>query len=516
MPPSKAPPLSRSYAANVALVILTLFPGLVNTTAIALAAPVIGGDLHAAADAAAALPLFSDAALAFGCVLGAELGRRVERRALYVWLLGVSLATSLASALAPDFAILAIAHVVHGLVAGMLFVVILPPLLVTFGAAKLQGTATVMVPALFGAATLGPLVGGAIAEPSAWRAIFAVEVLLAIAAFALARATFARAEPQGADEPVDVPALVLAAVGSALIYAGAGALAGNDWRDPYASGPVAAGVACYVVMLVVEARASRPLVPVRRLATSLALVGTIATVIGSAGFAALTQCFTLTLLRIDALSPRAAGFAFWPEFAAALAGGVVFGRLVTTRWVPVIGAGGLACIGIAASLARALAPLDAAEVGGLSLVAGFGAGLSVAPGLFVVALSFERALVGRAIALLNLFRLTGGFVSAPGVEHTIGSRAARYLARAPGDVHAEATMRAFITGRPLPSGMSHAALQQALGRGIDDAYVIVVVLSLAGVVAIAALVAALHVPLRAPDLRRFDEGKAALDAPALA
>src|ERR1700680_3326374 len=100
---SREPRWAKSYPANVVLVVLTVFPGLINTSAIALAAPVIGRDLGVAADAATAIPLISDAALAFGCVLGAELTRRVESRTLYFWLLGGSLASSLASALAPSF-----------------------------------------------------------------------------------------------------------------------------------------------------------------------------------------------------------------------------------------------------------------------------------------------------------------------------------------------------------------------------------------------------------------------------
>ena len=67
------PRLAKSYPAHVVLVILTLFPGLINTSAIALAAPVIGRDLDVAPDVAASLPLISDAALAFGCVLAVVL-----------------------------------------------------------------------------------------------------------------------------------------------------------------------------------------------------------------------------------------------------------------------------------------------------------------------------------------------------------------------------------------------------------------------------------------------------------
>jgi MFS family permease len=513
------PRLAKSYPANVLLVVLTLFPGLINTSAIALAAPVIGRDLNVPPDVAATIPLISDAALAFGCVLAAELTRRVESRALYFWLIGISVGTSLASALAPAFPVLLAAHIVHGLVSGMLFVVVLPPLLTNFKSDKLGATASVVVPCLFGAATLGPLIGGLVAAPGTWRSIFAVEIVVALIATVLARSVLAKRDPQGADQPVDWFALITSGLGSVLVYVGIGGLAGNDWRDPFASIPLVGGLLAYAALIVGEARKEHPLVPVRRLATSLALIGTIATVIGSATFSALTQSFQLTLLRIDELDPRGTGFAFWPEFLTAIAAGYVFGRLVTTKFVALTGATGLVCIGIAAALARANSPVDAHTVGWLCLIAGFGAGLSVSPGLFLVTLSFERAMVSRAIALLNLFRLTGGFISAPGVEHTVGSRATthlRMLDPALDPRTADTVVRAFVTGRTMPRPESLDLLKQALANGIDEAYTIVLVLAIAGIAAIAALLLAGHVQLRAPDLEKFDAGQPALAAPELA
>ena len=517
MPAAPEPRLAKSYAANVVLVILTLFPGLINTSAVALAAPVIGADLGVPPDAAAALPLISDAALAFGCLLGAELTRRFDNRTLYFWLLGITLVTSLASALAPAYGVLLAAHVVHGLAGGVLFIVILPSLITNFGSEKLGATASVIVPALFGAATLGPLVGGLIAAPGLWRSVFGAEAALAVAALALAAITLQKREPKGSDEPIDWLALGMAAVGSGLVYFGAGALVGHDWSDPAASIPVALGVALYAALIVTEARKKHPLVPVRKLFTSLALVGTIATVLGSVTFSALTQCFSLTLLRVHGLDPRATGFAFWPEFLTAIAAGYAFGRLVSSKWVIVLGAAGLVFIALAAVLARAVAPVDAASVGWLCLIGGFGAGLSVSPGLFVIALSFEKALVGRAIALLNLFRLTAGFVSAPGVEHTIGARARdRLVALDPSAAHSDdAAVRAFLTGRSHPAGAELDALRRALAAAVADAYLIVAVLGLIGIAAVAAVLLATHVKLRAPDLKKFDDGQPALKTPAL-
>ncbi len=513
------PRLANVYPAHVVLVIMTLFPGLINTSAIALAAPVIGRDLGVAPDVAASIPLISDAALAFGCVLAAELTRRIEGRTLYFWLIGVSAATSLASALAPEFSILLAAHVVHGLVAGMLFIVVLPPLLTNFKSDKLGATAGVIVPCLFGAVTLGPLIGGLIAAPGMWRSVFVVEVAVAVAAMLLARSVIAKREPQGSDQPVDWYALIAAALGSLLVYIGIGGLAGNDWRDPFASIPLLAGLAVYAALIIGEARKEHPLVPVRKLATSLALVGTIATVIGSATFSALTQSFQLTLLRIDELDPRGTGFAFWPEFLTALAAGYVFGRLVTTKWVVVTGACGLVCIGAAAALARVSAPVDASS-GRLAVFdRRLRRGAQRVAGI-VLGDAVVRACAGGA----------GDRAAQPVPAHRrlhqrAGRRAHDRLARH--DAVARARSGARTRARPTascvpssPAGRCRAResiepLKQALLRGIDEAYTIVMILAIVGVAAIAVLLFVAHVPLRAPDLQKFDEGRPALQAPDL-
>lgn len=517
MAASSKPPLADSYPAHVVLVVLTLFPGLINTSAIALDAPVIGADLHVTPSLAATLPLLSDAALAFGCVLAAELTRRVERRYLFLVFIVVSGLTALASALATTFPVLLGAHVLHGLMAGMLFVVALPPLLTTFGSAKIRPTATLIVPALFGASTLGPLIGGAVASPSLWRSLFAAEVVVAAIAFVLATRTIAKNEPQAAADPIDWPALSLSAIGSACVYAGVGRLAQNDVTDPLASGPIAAGLAAYAAMIAIEARKKQPLVPVRALATSIAVVGTIATVMGSATFAAFNQSLTLTLLHVGDMTPHATGLALWPIVLSALAAGFAFGRLVTTKWVVLTGAAGLGWIALGALLAHALSPLSAHDAGWIGMVGGFGAGLSVSPGLFVVALSFERALVGRAVALLNLFRLTGGFISAPGVLHFIGSHTtSRLTADDPATrTVADASARAYVSGNALPAAVPRAELEHALAAGIADAYVLIALLALGGLIAIAALLIATRYRLRAPDLARFDAGHPAFDTPIL-
>ena len=506
------PPLEKSYPANVVNVILALFPGLINTGAIALLAPVIARDFHVPAAQVARLPLLSDAALAFGCLLAAELVRRIDGRVLFFWSLGLSLVTSLVSALAPTFAVLFAAHVVHGLLGGMLFVIMLPPLLTGFGSAKIRATTTVLVPSLFGAATLGPLAGGATAEPQLWRLIFAVEVVMAVAALVLGRFTLAERKPPPTDDPIDWMALVLGALASAMIFIGVGALATHDITDPAANVPLAAGIVALVGLYVTEALNPKALVPVERLITSVALTGAICTIIGSACFSASLQGLQLSLTRLDGLTPRGAGYALWPAFFVALLAGAIFGALVKTRWIALVGPAGLVLSGIAALLIAFATPASPATAAWLSLPVALAAGLSVTPGLFFVALSFERKMVARAIAMLNLMRLTGGFISSPGVEHTIGNDSRDRLVQIePHLAHATRLMREFVvTG--AHDDLPVASFQTALITGIHDAMLLVAGGAGLAVAAIAVIFAVAHLRLRAPDFAAFDKGEAAVQA----
>lgn len=505
------PPLQHTYAVNVVLVVLALFPGLINTSAVGLLSPIVGQDLGVSSTAVSRLPLFNDAALAFGALLAADLVRFYDGRRLFYVLLGVSLVTSFVSATAHSFTVLIVAHVVHGLVGGNLFIVMLPPLVTGFGSKRLSSSALVLVPSLFGAATLGPVIGGLLDAPNAWRGLFWAEVAVSVAAIALAVFTLAKSDPSDPHATPDWFAHIVSGCAAIAIFIGAGGLAGHDWTDLGASLPVALGIVLFIVLIAGENFLPHALVPVKGLSTSLALVGIIATMIGSACFATLTQTFTLGLERLDDLDLRATGLATWPEFVAALVAGVVFGRFITTRWVAVVGISGLAVLAVTLAFTIASPVPSAAAISGLSFLAGLGSGLAVTPGLLLVALTYPRAQVGRAIAMLNLLRLTGTYVTGPLVEHHIGSRTrdlfvASRAARGADD----RPVREFVLHGSVAPGFDTSALQSALAGGIHDTLLLMLLLVCAGLAAIAVLLVRLHSPLRSPDLAAFDSGQPAL------
>lgn len=513
------PPLQHNYAANVTLVVLALFPGLINTSAIGLLSPVIGADLGVRADTIGRLPLFNDAALAFGALMAADVVRFVDGRRFFYWLLAVSLATSLVSANATNFTVLLAAHVVHGLAAGNLFIVMLPPLVTGFGGKRLGSSALVLVPSLFGAATLGPVVGALVTAPQAWRAIFVAEVVLSLATIALAMRTLAERAPSEPSAKPDWFAHIVAGCAAVAIFIGAGGFAGHDWDDLAATIPVAVGVVLFIVLIVGENFLPHALVPVRGLSTSLALVGIVATMVGSGCYAALTQSFTLVLERLNGLDLHATGLATWPEFVAALVAGVIFGRLVTTKFIALVGIGGLTILALTIGLTIAAQPLWAGDVTALSFLAGLGSGCAVTPGLLLVALTYPRAQVGRAIAMLNLLRLTGTYITGPLVEHGIGSRTRAYFTSASATWASAARgaidrpVREFVVYGNVAPGFDRHELQSALAGGLHDTLVGILLLAFAGLAAIAVLIIRLHRPLITPDLVAFDAGQPALATP---
>jgi predicted MFS family arabinose efflux permease len=491
--------------------VLALFPGLINTSAIGLLSPIIGADLGVSPDAVGRLPLFNDAALAFGALLAADVVRFVDARRFFYLLLGASLVTSAVSALATNFTLLVVAHVVHGLVAGDLFIVMLPPLVTGFGGKRLGSSALVLVPSLFGASALGPVVGALVAAPHAWRAIFVAEVVVSLLAIGLASVTLAKRPPSEPNATPDWFAHIVSGCAAIAIFIGAGGLAGHDWNDLAATIPVAIGVVLFIVLIAGENFLPHALVPVRGLSTSLALVGIVATMVGSACFAALSQSFLLVLERLDGKDLHAAGLATWPEFIAALIAGIAFGRLVTTKWIALVGISGLAILAVTIALTIAQKSLPAHAVTALSFLAGLGSGCAVTPGLLLVALTYERAQVGRAIAMLNLLRLTGTYITGPLTEHGIGSQTRNYFAAsraARGTV--DRPVREFVVYGHVMPGIDRHVLQGALAGGIHDTLVGAFILACAGLAAIAVLLIRLHRPLISPDLAAFDAGKAAL------
>ncbi|MFT2015312.1 MFS transporter [Streptomyces sp. 796.1] len=318
-----------------------------------LALPQIGRDLHAGG---AGLPwvvsayLLSTGALMWGAGrLGDLFGRR---RSLVVGLVVFGVA-SLACALAPTLAVLVGARVVQGVGAALAMPVGLA-LLSNAYPTELRGRAIGWALGIGGTATAcGPFIGGALTDAVSWRAVFWLNVPLALLGAACAART-AESHGAGGSRTVDVGGLV--GVTAAL----AGLCVLIDRAPHWPRSAVLAGavsVAALLTLLVRRARAAgKPLVGPELSSNGRYLVLTLAGAVANTATVLFLFVVPLTLQEQWDLPVVRAGAAFLaPALAMALAGPVA-GRVPPRAAAGVMagclcaGALVLGCLAVASSL----------------------------------------------------------------------------------------------------------------------------------------------------------------------
>ncbi|MGH2486225.1 MAG: hypothetical protein ACRDHE_09455, partial [Ktedonobacterales bacterium] len=217
--------------------------------------------------------------------------------------------------------------------------------------------------------------------------------------------------------PLDAPAIVLAAAGAALTFFGVGHLGVGGtigWTSPLVWLPTALGVLAIAALITYQFHHQQSLMPVKPIATTFPLIGIIAGVLGGAGYTALLELLLLYLTRVRGYSPIGLSLVLWPGVAAAVVAALVFGKLFSTRYLlllPLLGVTSLIAAGwILSTTTISSGSGEALWIAGML---GFGAGVTVAPALFLAGLSVQPNLVGRAFALVELLRLAGAFALVP-------------------------------------------------------------------------------------------------------
>ena len=402
------------YGPAVAIALLGLSPNIVLTTAFSPLTPVVVHDLQTSELALQLAEGMSNAGYAFGAVLAAALAQRLVQRRLFLvyeslFVVGSVLAAT-ASSVVPFFA----GRVLQGTSTGLMLVAALPPLVTRFGAGRLPWTVMLVNIGLFGATTLGPVVGGPVAAAGNWRALFAVVALLGALGLAAAALGYPRFDPQNPDLPWDVPALGLALAATVLPFFATSVLRAQSFTSPVFLVPFVVGLGSLVTLVVYQYRKRTALMPVKALSTQLPVTGTVVAMIGGAVFVtavALAFTFLSTVARAE---PGHAGLLFWPmPFGLMVAAGL-FGLLLRTRYLPLLVNAGLVALIGAAVLLLSLSPSRPdAVIGWAALLLGFGAGASVSPGLFLAAFGVPAPALGRAFALVELLRGEAAYAVAP-------------------------------------------------------------------------------------------------------
>ena len=479
--------------APLAAVCLGTFMLLVDVTIVNVALPDMAVDLHTSFSSLQwVIDSYAVALAALLMGLG-SLADLHGRRRVYLAGLAVFAAASLASGLAASPGLLIAARGVQGVGGAAMFATTIALLNVSYQGRD-RGTAFGVWGAVAGAsAAVGPVLGGLLTESLSWRWIFFVNLPVSAVAIALTLAVFGADRSQAAGR-FDLAGVLAFTAGAAATTFGLVRASSVGWAAGETIGLIAAGLAAFVVFVLIERRARQPLLQVSLLRRpAFAAIMVAALLLNAAAFAYLAYS-SLWLQTVLGLSPVEAGLAgAAPLSLSAFVVSAAIGRFLHTsnpRWI--IG-GGMALVGAGALLQ---AGLDAGSawthlVPGL-IVAGIGVGLAT-PTLVSSAMSAVPVHSGgMAAGAVNTMRQLGyafgiavlGSVFAARAGHVVAQQGGRpAVAQAISGGQAQRLLAGLLPGqRDALDQVVHAAS----AAGLNAAFLLAGALGLAGSVIVLA------------------------------
>jgi DHA2 family methylenomycin A resistance protein-like MFS transporter len=346
------------------------------------------------------------------CILTAgSIADRIGARRLFVGGFVLFMVASAVCGVAPDLGVLIGARAVQGLAAALL----VPSSLALLSHAYTDARARTRAVGIYlaGASTAlsgGPLIGGVLIAAIGWRAIFYINVPIALCGIYLTL-RFANETTRSAGSGVDVPGQ-LAAIATLVLLVGSTIEGGGHGFA--ATGVLvgyAAALACGGLFVWLEARGRSPMLPLSLFRSRVFSVCSIAGLLVNTAFYGLIFVISLFFQHVQGLSPLMTGLALAPVMIGITAANIASGRM-QERW------------GATRVLALGAVVLAAACAGMLSVGAGtrYGAivvqlaALGVGGGLVVPTVtaqllgSVDRSRSGVAGGTLNTLRQTGSAV----------------------------------------------------------------------------------------------------------
>jgi EmrB/QacA subfamily drug resistance transporter len=253
-----------------------------------------------------------------------------RRRAL---LAGVALfgLSSVLCALAPSATFVVAFRALQGLGAALIFPVSVSVLTNAFPAVR----ASHAIGFAYGIAGLGnaagPLIGGLLTETVGWRWIFWLNVPLTLVVLVIGARTITESFDETVPRRIDVAGLALITVGIGLFTLTFDRAPSWGWLSAPTVIAFACSLAALVVFVVVENRVRWPLVDLSLARNSRFTVLVIAGTIANIAYAVTIFLSTIYLQQVRGLDPLTAGLAFLGPSAGAALGGVLAGRLATSR-----------------------------------------------------------------------------------------------------------------------------------------------------------------------------------------
>jgi EmrB/QacA subfamily drug resistance transporter len=371
--------------------------------------------------------------LAFGglLLLGGRLSDLVGRkRMLIIGMSGFAVASALGGA-ATGITMLIIARAVQGAFGALLAPAALSTLTVTFTNPAERGKAFGLYGAIAGAGgAVGLLLGGVLTEYLSWRWCLYVNVVFAVLAVSAA-AVLLRRDRRNAAVRLDVPGTVLVVAGLVGVVYGLSEAETKSWSDPLTLGLLIGGVVLLIVFVLVEMRATHPLLPLRIVLDRFRGGAYLAIGMSAIGMFGIFLFLTYYLEEVLRYSPVKTGLAFLPMIAALMISSTVNSGLIMPRVGPrpLVPLGLLIAAGGQVILAVQLGPTTSYVAWVLPALVIIGAGLGLVFGCAMNAATYgaDPADAGVASAMVNTCQQVGGSVGTALLNTIAASALSSYL-----------------------------------------------------------------------------------------
>jgi EmrB/QacA subfamily drug resistance transporter len=348
--------------------------------------------------------------LAFGglLLLGGRLGDLFGRRTVFLTGVLVFAAASLFGGLAQTEGMLLAARALQGVGAALASPTALALITTTFPAGPARNRAMGVYAAMSGAgAAVGLILGGALTEID-WRWTMFINVPIGVVVAALAPRFLP--ESTRAQGRVDVPGAVLGTGGLVSLVYGLTHAASHSWSDTTTLVTLSLGVVLLAAFVLVEARSTHALMPIRILADRTRGTSFVVMLVVGAAMFAMFYFLGLYIQQVLGYSPLKSGFAFLPFSVGIVVAAQIASTLMTRvdpRWIAGVGT----LLTATGMLGFSQLDVDSSYTTGLLpwiAILAVGMGLTFVPMTLTATAGVASEDSGVASAVLNTMQQVGG------------------------------------------------------------------------------------------------------------